>query len=166
MQPYNENFMPGSLTGKLSLMHMPAPMTGYLPQRPQAGRSKMLADLMAMKTGPGVSDYTTGAATAGVGLMDAYKTYNKEGPDGIAENKDAVDARRNAGIATGAGALGTAAGALIPGWGGRIAQLAGLMASEYGKQKSSDAEGQAMRAILAEPDAEKRARMALLYRGK
>lgn len=159
--PLNQNFLPGSLTGKLSLTGNNQPP----PPRPQAGRSRMLASLLAQKTGPDATDYTNAATQAAVGGVQGYKDF-KSPPEGITLSPDEQDAKRNAGYASMGGGLASAAGSLIPGWGGRIAQLAGIVGSKYGEQQSSDVRGQMLAKMLAEPDPEKRARMAVLLGGR
>lgn len=156
----NENFLPGSMTGKLSFTNTPqTTFPRVMPQAPT--RSRALADLMAQKTGPDVSDYATAATKAGSGLLEGYKDL-KDRPEGLVDDPAAAEARKDAGYASIAGGVASGLGAALPGWYGKIAQLAGMLTSEYGKQKGSDVRGQMLAKIASESDPDKRARLALL----
>ena len=127
------------------------------PQSQTPPRSRLLSAMMAPRQGPSLADT---AIQSGSGLWKGYnQTQQKEG---LVEDPKAYEERKKTGLATIGEALTGAAGAIIPGWGGKIAQLAGMMMGQYGKDRLNDSRSAQMRSLLSENDPEKRNR-AMMY---
>jgi hypothetical protein len=158
----NDQLLPPSLRAYSQGKSPALPTQAPVRQQTNPQRSKMLAALMSNRQQQ--PDYL--AAGLG-GVLSAWDGYNKMSADpkkdGFVEDPQAFEARKQAGMAAITQGVTGAAGAMIPGWGGKIAQIAALMAGQYAKDKMAQSKGQQLQSILNEPDADKRSRMALAW---
>lgn len=87
----------------------------------------------------GGPDYAKAIASLGLGAISAYRS-----PDTTSSVANAATGAANA------------AGAAIPGWGGRIAQLAGMLTGAYGQDRGAMAKGQRIKDIYSIADPQQR----------
>jgi hypothetical protein len=132
---------PNSLMLQQGRMHQP-----LMAQSPEYQRLKNQAFSQGLyKDSPARSPQNL-ASAAGTAGIAAYRGYNQ----GTAPN--ATEADRAGAVAGTIGGGANAASSLLPGWYGKIAQLAGLMAGEYGKDKTAQGRGERLKQIYSIQD--------------
>ena len=152
---FNPRFLPASLAalqaGRVPAAPMPPGAGG---QRAAPPMHTLLQQMMQQQPKP-YTNLGNDILAGGEAGYAGYKGLTQATRDDATGN----DVAGGVGKALG-GAL-TAAGSLDTAWPGKLAQVAGMMSSEYGKNKSADARGERLAKILAMTDPSKRADAAM-----
>lgn len=153
-------FLPMSLLKQMQGGRAPMP-PAMTPKHQPAAMPRLLGPMLNQPK-PGYTDPSALAAGAGTLGVAGYQSYKGMQPkEGLVEDPAAYEARKSAMLGNMASAAGAVGGNLIPGWGGKIANIAGLMAGQYAKNQAETSKGKQLMNVLGVQDPQARATAAM-----